>query len=1787
MTDLFQQQGITFSSAPMASTHPTTTPDPIETPKIDMENAPGNQTAIAPVNASQLQPPAQDAQRQANGGEIPSPPDPQQISDALAGGGDAGSAATGAAPPPSPANSNAPVDLFQQEGVKSPSFSDANTNAFNQGAPLAEPKLDATTGVAVQSDFSAPANRGNALALTGSGNEGGAVAQVNQYVEHQQNQTQQLAQAIYTPEQLDALKAKGPIGFAEAFKQLSPIEYGLGSGADALKLAPIALKINQGQPLNPTEQQTITQYAQHLVELDQRGFSWGGKIAYVGAQIPSFAAQFLLSGGVGKIAESVVQKAAVVGTEQAVARAAIRLTTQFATIMPGQYAAKYAEQNLNDVMAVTDKGQMVLKQADESPAMASLMAFGHASADVVSQMLAPAIGKYAVGPIAGVAGKVLATPMTVAAKSLSPEVTDALYGAWKAVQPNATVSQMFTQMGWAGMVEQLGANRVNQILNSTVDFAGDKNMTFDKYVDALKNDAFPSKDQLFLEGGLLAIAGGVHASTNLAFNLMTRRGVPAPEAQNAVDNMSSLEKDQFVAQNMPIPKSETPTFNDQNSRSKNLVFNAEHMAAHLQTGGGDSITITGTEPHNQNPSIPPAQISAYKDGPNSYGIGKIQVLEGFKRNGVATDLMDRLYSELPDDATLRAGITTDDGKKFLKKYGLGSFDGSTLISKSEYMAKRGDFIGNPILHADSVLGSKATSQPPSAQLAAGQTNAVNAANPPLINANQSYFNKAWQAWRDVIKPGLYAETINDVQPIEDLSKKAIAKGAKIPEGQQSSMLTSFTKSTPEWIRRNWTTDTTSWDNDGNQVVTGKGLKAIYDDFDNQFLNHEPNMAARHADFNDYLIARTLMEDQQKGLSEVTPDQLKMVADTMTRLSGKYGQNMKWMDTFASELHDWDNRILHNLVTSGLKTQAWYDDTTSQRTHYSPLNRVVDEEYPQTISGAASGGLGKNVNPNNVGSLKQRTGGSDLAIKDTFQSRLKNSAVIMQRSALNKLRADIAKFASYYPEEVKLKPPGILRQEVQHSYDPKLRAKLEQLADFLGGQVKRQKEGEKVAQLKGNLGAYEPSTKTTYLKPGTTEGTLTHEIGHMLDYMFNLKRMFNKPGIKDELEKLAEDRLRTRISLERTPDGKTEFVEKFEQNPQHYIKYVKNPDEILANFFDAWVNSPEQVERMAPKAKEFFEKIVDKVPDLAALKQIEPSTQRAQETIARAVIDPRTPNDSLPVYLDGRRMNMELSPELQKAFSNMNPIQMGMVERFLGGIARGAKRVLQFGATSTPDFMLRHFYRAVFTSFLNAKGSDPIDFIQHVTVAMPKAIFAVMGKNELYKEWASSSGALNTFMDLGDKNIAKIANKMFSEGNIGSFINPVHWFKIAKEVSDYAPRIAVFEKAKARGASDLAAGLLSLDATGNYIRHGSLVKRINQYAPFFNDMVQGGDRFIRSIMRDPVAFSLRALATITIPQIAITGYYLFAADDKTRDEYLNLPEWRRGVSMNIKVGDTWIPLPRAFAPGYAFGAIPEKMMIWMYGGPHAPVLKNFWLRQMSEAATSISPVFDWTRAMNPIFKSVLEDMTNYSFFRQGPIFTGDLHKTAPANQYSDYTSETAKLLGKMFNFSPSQIDNTVYNMAGNTGKYALQLSDFVVNQERKMAGEQVNEKPNRDTDNPLYGGLIEQTPRGTNTSSYQEFREHLEDASQAKNQLKELQGKDHADFQQQNARTLGAYPPINAMNTMINKIQHQIRLISRNTNLSGYDKEAQINRLKDQETALIEGANQRYRSATGESHDTRQ
>lgn len=1657
MTDLFAQQGINFMSASPASTHPTATPDPIEAPKIDMGDAPAPVVSSGPMVSpdqqaanvklmSELFPGKDDDQQQS---------DPQQITQSLAGAGNEGSGAAGAAPP------QPPIDLFAQQGIKAPAPSDiiaaptvqqTNADALTAGIPLTPPAAAAAPSqdyVPIsRAEMSLPPEEQAQFHQQRQAEV--AKASADMAAAHQQSVD--LATKLYGDDVVKQWQAtpRGPAdGFLEAVDENRTIPFGrIANSVADNRLQKIVTANANNQPISPEDKQFAADYIHQQLETEVRGFTRGGKLAYSASQLPSWMIEFAAAdGAAGFLAPKVAALAEAGGLSQGGAQVAGQLSKLplAAAFMPAQYVPDFSERQINASTAITDKGQLVAQQAKESPAKSALMAYGGVAADVASALAVPAIDKYLVKP----GTSMLATPMIATAKVLPAPLQEAVFKAYQQVKPLATYSEMLTPEGWNNALSAVGSFQLDKILRTSMNYATDKDMTFKDALSQMPIDA----DELLLAGGFTAIHAGVSSAHTIMTTMMEKRGVSPEGANEVASNMSATEKDDFVNQHLELPQSESPTLAD-TAPSKILTDRDENQ-------GADAA-----------------------------------------KNIIAAD-----------------------------------------------------------------------------------KNTTNAANPALIPDKNSEFNESFKTSK------VYAEMWNDLQPIENLKPLAESRGAVIQQSELSPASLSLAKSTPALIERQWTTGTTSWDNEGNQVTTGKGLKQIGDDFDNTMLKDEPNRDARQQDMRDFRKAMTFIEDKTKGYNPVSDKDFSESQATVSRLADKYGDKMRWFETFAKEYRDFDNRILHNLVTSGLKTQAWYDDLVGKREWYSSTARVTETEYPEDVAAMNAGGIGAGVDPKKIGALKQRKG-STLEVEDPVKSSMRNSAIIIRRSMLNKVRGDVAKYAEYYPEKVKVKNPAIIREAVDHSYDPKLRTKLEQLVDFLGGEVKRVPQGEKVGGSKRNLGAYEPSTDNIYMRAGSTEGTLTHEAGHLLDYKLGLKdKLLGDPEMKAELEKLSEDRLRSSIKLEQTPDGKTEFAEQFERNPKKYVDYVKNKDEVLANFFDAYVNSPKQAREVAPKSVAAFEKLIDENPQLAMLKDLAPSTQRATEVLQRELLDFKGPKDSIPFYDNGKLKFLHMDEDTARAFNGLDQVQSTLTGNFIAKIGKAQARVLQFGATNNPYFIVRHFLRGAQSSYVNTPEGGATGFFRHFAVEIPKGIAAVIGKNDAYREWASSSGALRTYMDTSTKGIAKLHEEMFEKADLAKFINPLNWAKLAKnglvngwntakQVSDYAPRIAAFERLKDKGYSDLEAGFLSLEATGNYIRHGSLGKQINAYSPFFNDRLQGADRFIRAIKRDPAGYSLRALALITMPQLLITGYYLYGADEKTRQEYLNLSDFRRSAAMNIKIGGQWIPLPRAFAPGFVFGALPEFAMIHFSKVAH-PELKNFWLHMLGDTVNSLSPSTDWTQTIPPLMKSAIESITNFSFFRQQPLFHGDVNKTAPENQYNATTSETAKALGKLFGYSPAKIDNTAYDMAAHIGVYAQQLGDYGINTARRLAGQPVNEKPTRGSDNPLYGPLMQPAPVGTASESFQEFHEHASDLAQQKNRDKELVGKDKADFEQANHQDLALYPTIARANTEVMHEEHTIRLITENPHFTGDQKAEQIAQHQLRIETIVEGANRLYRNVKGQ------
>lgn len=458
------------------------------------------------------------------------------------------------------------------------------------------------------------------------------------------------------------------------------------------------------------------------------------------------------------------------------------------------------------------------------------------------------------------------------------------------------------------------------------------------------------------------------------------------------------------------------------------------------------------------------------------------------------------------------------------------------------------------------------------------------------------------------------------------------------------------------------------------------------------------------------------------------------------------------------------------------------------------------------------------------------------------------------------------------------------------------------------------------------------------------------------------------------------------------------------------------------------------------------------------KQLDIPLDQATELVTfRPVAKDIGPNQ-FEVFRNGKRQVYETTPELAKAVQSLGGDKAAT--SILFKLARGVTTVKKIGITFTPDFILRNVFRDYLTSstFTKGKGMTPVD------------VFGAMGdiwkKNDKYYEWLKSGGANGAFMEMGDRYVKNDIWKLQRETN---FMNSarnvvdsaVGSMRVAAELSEQSIRLAEFKKVRAKGGSLTEAGFSSREITIDFQRVGAKMSALNAITAFQNVSIQGLDRTVRAIKEDPAGVVTKSAAYITAPSVLLWWanhddpryqeiprwekdlFWIIPTDDwqeATFDEAQGLPEYmvrQNNGKMFVNKG-TIYRLPKPQELGIAFGSMPERVLE-AYFNENPNAFKDF-----NETMVGlVTPSFVPDAIAPPI-----EQYFNKSFFTGRAIVPHHLSQIFPEYQFVEYTSETAKTLGKMVATvdkqsamaSPMVLDNYIQSWGGSLGKYAVQVAD---------------------------------------------------------------------------------------------------------------------------------------------------
>lgn len=329
--------------------------------------------------------------------------------------------------------------------------------------------------------------------------------------------------------------------------------------------------------------------------------------------------------------------------------------------------------------------------------------------------------------------------------------------------------------------------------------------------------------------------------------------------------------------------------------------------------------------------------------------------------------------------------------------------------------------------------------------------------------------------------------------------------------------------------------------------------------------------------------------------------------------------------------------------------------------------------------------------------------------------------------------------------------------------------------------------------------------------------------------------------------------------------------------------------------------------------------------------------------------------------------------------------------------------------------------------------------------------------------------------------------------------------------------------------------------------------LRRMMPFVNPPIQGLARDIAAargrIGGISRADGKKALAWRLAKYALFTGMY--AAFMSGDDEYENQSDDQQ--DNNFFLGGARIPVPQELRPIKV--AIERGTRAWVLDAPGADVedsavigatLRKFW-----EITAGFAPV-------PTIARPLAENYTNFDIFSGLPIVSRGQEMKEPAYQYTDKTSEVAKVIGQAINYSPIKIDHIIKGYLGYMGSTLTQMTNYLS-----------DDRPAPTINETLFIGTMLQNQHATGARS--DFFDLYDKVSRIKataNALKDandLEG--YRAYMEKNKGYIGIAPSVNALHNQVNKMRDMKKSVI-NSNKSQEEKRKLLDDLTANETKML-------------------
>jgi hypothetical protein len=369
-----------------------------------------------------------------------------------------------------------------------------------------------------------------------------------------------------------------------------------------------------------------------------------------------------------------------------------------------------------------------------------------------------------------------------------------------------------------------------------------------------------------------------------------------------------------------------------------------------------------------------------------------------------------------------------------------------------------------------------------------------------------------------------------------------------------------------------------------------------------------------------------------------------------------------------------------------------------------------------------------------------------------------------------------------------------------------------------------------------------------------------------------------------------------------------------------------------------------------------------------------------------------------------------------------------------------------------------------------------------------------------------------------------------------------------ELSEFSTKVGLYNKVLKKTGSMEEAAYTARDLM-DFNRAGSAIRQANKAVAFLNAAIQGTDKMARAFKENKASFLVRSFTTLVLPSIGLY-YWNKNLPPDMQEKYKNIPQWQKDnfFIVGIPGMGEFARIPKPFEAGMLFATGTERLL--QHFDAHDPEASKNYGRTLLQTFTPPAMI----TALTPM----LEAITNYSFFKGGPIVNQGDMRFEKKDQYGLYTSETAKGIGNILshtplrdtNFaSPKIIDNTIKGYTAGLGQYAVSGIDAAIN--KAKGGRAVPLPSKKLTEQPVIKSFFASTAGGG------QVRDDFYNAWGKISAKKASADKNEVPFRDP------AYARMNAGKKAIDKLNKQYKFIQNDKLMSGQQKRLKLDILDKQ------------------------